>query len=130
MIRQVLIFVIAAGIGGVLALAVRSAVHQPYAAPAVEQPNGHEHQTPTAPLPEKTPANDPHAGHAAAPAAASANKPVNDICAICGMDVDPELPTATFQGKIIGFACLKCPPKFAKDPEHYGPAYLRNEKLP
>lgn len=60
MIRHALIFVIAAGIGALLALAVRSAWHQPYADPAMETPAGHEHRAP----PEK-PANHPHVGHAA-----------------------------------------------------------------
>jgi len=60
MIRHVLIFVIAAGIGALLALAVRSAWHQPYAAPAMEAPADHEKHAP----PVK-PAHDPHAGHAA-----------------------------------------------------------------
>jgi hypothetical protein len=121
MMRHVFIFIIAAVVGALLALLMRSAWHQPYAEPP--QPTApaepHDHQSPAAPL-------APHAGHAAG----AAQTPVNTICAICGMDVDPELPTAAFQGKVIGFACLKCPPKFAADPQRYGPAYLRNEKAP
>jgi YHS domain-containing protein len=52
---------------------------------------------------------------------------VNTVCAICGMPVDPKLPTAQYQGKTIGFGCKMCPPKFAKDPDRWGPLYLRNE---
>jgi hypothetical protein len=56
-------------------------------------------------------------------------KPVNTICAICGMDADPKL-TATYREQVIAFGCDKCPPKFAKDPERYGPYFLRNEEAP
>lgn len=59
--------------------------------------------------------------------AKAASAPVNTVCAICGMDVDPDLPTATYQGKTIGFGCKACPPKFAKEPDRFGPAALRNE---
>jgi hypothetical protein len=132
MMRHVIIFVVAAAIGGLLALLMRSAVHQPYAEPAPMPSSAepHDHQPTTVPEapasdPQK-PAVAPHAGHTSE----TAKMPVNTICAICGMDVDPELPTTAFQGKTIGFACLKCPPKFAADPQRYGPAYLRNEKAP
>ncbi|MBA3698605.1 MAG: hypothetical protein H0W78_07115 [Planctomycetes bacterium] len=124
MIRHLLIFVITAALGALVALVVRSAFHQPYAAPA----DSHEHPAATAPAADKTPtkpANDPHAGHASTPAA----KPVNDICAICGMDADPKL-TAIYQEKVIAFGCAKCPPKFAKDPERFGPYFLRNQEAP
>jgi YHS domain-containing protein len=49
---------------------------------------------------------------------------VNTTCAICGMPVDPKLPTATYQGKTIGFGCRMCPPKFQADPDRYGPGFL------
>ncbi|HEX3134200.1 MAG TPA: hypothetical protein VHX44_11540 [Planctomycetota bacterium] len=128
MMRQVFIFIAAAAIGALLALLLRSAWHQPYAEPSqMPAPGGqHDHQPPAAPASPLKPAVDPHAGHAAG----TAQTPVNTICAICGMDVDPELPTTDFQGKVIGFACLKCPPKFSADPQRYGPASLRNEKAP
>lgn len=64
-----------------------------------------------------------------ADASAVADQPVNTVCAICGMEVDPDLPTATYQGKTIGFGCRACPPKFKADPDKYGPAYLRNEVI-
>ena len=87
----------------------------------------------------RTSRHDPHSGHPAAaarvssaqPAAAPAQaeaKPVNTICAICGMPVDPRLPTAVYQGQVIDFGCRMCPPKFQADPDKYGPAYLRNER--
>lgn len=89
---------------------------------------------------------NPHAGHnatapssapsaSATPAAtattetAKVNQPVNTLCAICGMDVDPSLPTVQYQGKTIGFGCRMCPPKFEADPDRYGPAYLKNEVI-
>jgi YHS domain-containing protein len=79
---------------------------------------------------------NPHAHHgSAAPAApapvpeVAASAPVNTVCAICGMDVDPKLPTSVYQGKTIGFGCKMCPPKFKADPDRYGPYYLRNEVI-
>lgn len=123
MIRHVLIFVITAGIGALLALAMRSAWHQPYAAPTMEK-DGHGQPAPSPKAPSK-PGADPHAGHASAPPA----KPVNDICAICGMDADPKL-TATYKDQLIAFGCAKCPAKFAKDPEHFGPYFLKNQEAP
>lgn len=72
------------------------------------------------------PEADPHAGHAM-PGAPAAGVPVNSICAICAMPVNPKLPTATYQGKTIGFGCKACPPKFAAEPERYGPAALKNQ---
>ncbi len=61
------------------------------------------------------------------PTAPVTDAPVNTICAICGMPVNPKLPTATYQGKTIGFGCKACPPKFAAEPERYGPAALKNQ---
>lgn len=125
MIRHLLIFIITAGIGAVLALAVRSAWHQPYAAPVVE-PDAHDHPAPApAPKAPVKPAADPHAGHASTPAA----KPVNDICAICGMKANPKL-TATYQEQLIAFGCKACPEEFSTDPERYGPHFLKNQEAP
>jgi len=78
------------------------------------------------------PAADPHAQHttaAASTAKAVAGKPVNTVCAICGMEVDPSLPTVEYQGQTIGFGCRMCPPKFKADPDRYGPLYLKNEVI-
>ena len=77
----------------------------------------------------KATAADPHAGHGVAPTAAANDKPVNTVCAICGMEVDPKLPTLEYQGKKIGFGCKLCAPKVKADPDKYGPYYLRNEVI-
>jgi YHS domain-containing protein len=106
-----LIFAVTFLAGALTALAFRTAHHDPYATPepaTLSQPaeSGHVHQN-------------------AAPAADE--KPVNTVCAICGMDVDPKLPTARYQGKVIGFGCKKCPAEFAAHPDKYGPAALKNQ---
>ncbi len=109
MTRHIFIFLGTFILGAIIALAARTASHQP---------------TPAAPVAAASaPAADPHAGHS------SAAKPVNTVCAICGMDVDPKLPTLTYQGKAIGFGCKMCPPKFKAEPDKYGPYYLRNEVI-
>ena len=75
-------------------------------------------------------AANPHAGHGAQTAKPDdASKPVNTVCAICGMEVDPALPTLQYKGQTIGFGCKMCPPKFKADPDRYGPSYLKNEIL-
>ena len=100
--------------GALTALAFRSARHDPYADAA-----------PAEPAPMSQPAETGHVHHATAPAAEE--KPVNTVCAICGMDVDPKVPTARYQGKVIGFGCKKCPAEFAAHPDKYGPAALKNQ---
>lgn len=94
--------------GALIALVARAAWFNPHAASA-----------------------DPHAGHAS-PASVAAKagekaKTVNTVCAICGMDVDPGIPPADYKGHKIGFGCPACPPKFAKDPDRWGPAALKNQ---
>ena len=113
--KSVVLFLATFLVGAALALAARTVVHKPYAEPA--------------PAPA-VPAVDPHAGHTQAAAPAADAKPVNTVCAICGMDVDPEIKPATYQGKLVGFGCAACPPKFAKNPDRYGPHALRNEVAP
>lgn len=93
-------------------------------------------------LAARTATHNPHADHAAHAAAqpktqnpepkttAASAAPVNSVCAICGMKVDPSLPTLEYQGKRIAFGCRMCPPKFKADPDKYGPYYLRNEVMP
>lgn len=110
MIRSILTFAGMFLLGAFLALLMRAARFEAHADPAA--PAGSSAAHPPA---------------AALPPAAAAEKPVNTVCAICGMDVDPKLPTAVYQGKVIGFGCRMCPPKFARDPERWGPLYLRNE---
>jgi hypothetical protein len=94
----------------------------------------------TAPQPAPPPAAvaAPHAIHArpapiptasasaAAELTTSASGSVNSICPICGMTVDPTLPTALYQGRVIGFGCARCPPEFPNDAQLYGEAALRN----
>jgi YHS domain-containing protein len=78
--------------------------------------------------PAKPTTPEPGAGQPAA--AAVLGKAVNSVCAICGMPVDPRLPTIEYQGKTIGFGCRMCPPKFKADPERYGPSFLGNQVRP
>jgi hypothetical protein len=105
--RHLFIFLACFVVGAMAALAVRTARHQPH---------------PMLPPAVATPA--PAASALGATATAGQGNPVNTTCAICGMPVDPRLPTATYQGKTIGFGCRMCPPKFAAEPERYGPAFL------
>jgi len=84
------------------------------------------------PAASRPPAAAPHADHGATlatPAAPVTGQPVNTVCAICGMAVDPKLGTVQYQGKTIGFGCKMCRPKFEANPDRYGPAYLKNEVL-
>jgi hypothetical protein len=125
MLRQLFMFALAVGAGALLTLAVRSALHRPYDVKSPELPAPTLPQSAPA-APEKKTTVDVQADHATTPLA----KPVNALCSLCGMDVDPEIPSAIFNGQTIGFACLKCPPKFAQNPARFGPYYLRNEKVP
>ncbi len=115
-------FLTAFAVGCVAALAARSAWYQPHANHA-----GHPATPAYAPMVNNTaaPAAVPHAGHEAA----SSAKPVNTLCTLCGMEVDPTIQPATYKGKLIGFGCRMCPPKFAADPERYGPSALENKVL-
>lgn len=112
--------------GALIALAARTVTHQPHTEHAVTN-------HPETPAARPAPAPVDHSQHAATPAAAAQpaakTAPVNTVCAICGMKVDPKLPTAEYQGKTIGFGCRMCPPKFKANPDKYGPAYLRNEVI-
>ncbi len=117
--KHLITFAVTFVAGAILALAVRSARHEPYAAPA-----------PAAEAPAPAPAQpaDPHAGHSQSPTRPPADAaPVNTVCAICGMPVDPKLPTTLYQGKVIGFGCKRCPAEFASNPDAYGPAALANQ---
>ena len=135
MISHLFIFLGTFVVGALVALGARTAMHQPHAAHSPSQTSDLKSQIPAT-------AADPHAAHrAAAPSpsqisdlkpqipAATAGQPVNTHCAICGMEVDPKLPTLTYQGKTIGFGCKLCPPKFTAEPDKYGPSFLRNEVI-
>lgn len=93
-------------LGAALALVARTVLHDPHAA----------HPTASATL--KSEISNPKSDGLAV---------VNTTCPICGMGVDPSLAPANYQGKLVGFGCAACPPRFAKDPERYGPSALRNE---
>ena len=112
MTRHIAIFTICFVLAALATAVIRTVLHKPYAAVA----------TPVAPPAPVAPAVAAAPAPAPAPAA-----PVNTICPICGMDVDPSLPTATWEGRTIGFGCRACPPKFAADPAAYGPAALKNQ---
>lgn len=43
----------------------------------------------------------------------------NKVCPVVGGDVNPDLPTVTYEGKVYGFCCPGCDKKFEADPEHY-----------
>lgn len=107
MIRLVLIFCVCFALGAMLTLAVRTVRHDPHAVASAPPPVAAT----------SVPANSP---------APAGMKPVNTVCALCGMDVDPAIPTAMYQDKVIGFGCRACPPRFAADPGRYGPAALAN----
>lgn len=152
MTRHLLIFAACFLLGAAVTAAIRTVRHQAYeghqgshtVAPATtvdphaghakaemssaapDPHAGHGGSAPAAPA--ATPEADPHAGHAM-PSMSAAEAPVNTICAICGMPVNPKLPTAVYQGKTIGFGCKACPAKFAAEPERYGPAALKNQMV-
>ncbi len=135
MIRNTFVFLAAFVASALIALVVRATMFQPHAGHEGHPAAGGEYtpmvSNPLTPAsPPAAVATDPHAGHGAAAApTAESGKPVNTVCAICGMEVDPKLPTLQYQGKTIGFGCKMCPPKFKADPDRYGPAYLRNEVI-
>ncbi|HYC71355.1 MAG TPA: hypothetical protein VEB66_09125 [Opitutaceae bacterium] len=130
MIRHAFLFVGTFAAGALIALIVRAARHEPHAEPAGDSarreyaPMVANTLAPLAPA-----AAEGHSGHGTAADAADSGKLVNTVCAICGMDVDPAMPTEKYQGRTIGFGCKMCPPKFRADPDYYGPFYLRNEVI-
>lgn len=146
MTRHVFIFLGTFVAGALIALIARAALYQPHAEHEGHPAAGGDYapmvSNELAPAkPASAPAAnsaaqpaDEHAGHGApresARADVAADEPVNTVCAICGMPVDPKVPTAKYQGKTIGFGCKMCPPKFAKDPDRWGPLYLKNEVAP
>jgi hypothetical protein len=147
MTRNIILFLGTFVTGALVALVVRAAMYKPHAGHEGHPAAGGEYApmvanalTPAVadtgsraaggPAPGPTRAMSPadHANHAPATAAiAAAGKPVNTVCAICGMDVDPKLPTTEYQGQTIGFGCRMCPPKFKAAPDRWGPLYLKNE---
>lgn len=68
-----------------------------------------------------TPENAKGGGPAMAPAtqASATVKPINKYCAVEKEDeIDPAV-TYLYQGKVIGFCCEDCVPKFKANPEKY-----------
>jgi YHS domain-containing protein len=142
MTRNFFIFLGTFVLGAVIALVVRAAAFKPNADPATHAshsanagdyapqvsnplaPSNASTSSKAAAAAGKTSAVDSHANHGAA-----AGKSVNSVCAICGMDVDPSLPTLQYKGQTIGFGCKMCAPKFKADPDRYGPLYLKNETV-
>ncbi len=100
-------------VGAVIVTVVRTVGHQPYAAPAPAAMHPE-------PLPAPVPAPAPSASAPAAP------RVINTICPICGMDVDPSIPPAAWDGVLVGFGCRACPPEFVNDPARYGAAARTN----
>lgn len=145
MIRSLFIFLGTFVVGALIALVVRAAFFSPHTGHEGHPPAGGEYQAMVSNPLTGAPAGgdaanhahasapaasgDPHAQHAAAAAPAAKGEPVNTVCSICGMPVDPSLPTVEYEGQTIGFGCRMCPPKFKADPDRYGPIYLRNEVL-
>lgn len=60
------------------------------------------------------------ANPATQPSTQPSNQPINKFCAVEGDNpIDPAVKTVEYKGKIIGFCCEKCIPKFEADPEKY-----------
>ena len=116
MIRHLSIFAVCFLLGALVTLGVRTARHDPHASAGTPPQAAVDMPTRVVTV-GKTPGTAP----------TSAPMAVNTVCAICGMTVDPKIPTALYHGKVIGFGCKACPPKFAADPERYGPAALANQ---
>jgi hypothetical protein len=154
MTRNIFIFLGTFAVGALIALVTRAAAFKPHAGHEGHPASGGDYApmvtNPLTPVTEKSTAaptstKTGHDNHAASsqlqtpnsklqtvsvssPASAS-SPPVNTVCAICGMKVDPNLPTMEYQGKTIGFGCKLCAPKVKADPDRYGPYYLRNEVI-
>lgn len=64
-------------------------------------------------VPATQPTTKPAAEH-------PSTRPVNTMCAVNSEDeVDPDVPTVTYKGRVVGFCCADCRRKFEKDPEKY-----------
>ena len=150
MIRNLSIFLVTFLVGALIAFAGRAALHKPdvaatnHTGPAPMAMVGNaltpaaaktstaashaSHETAVKPTAPPTEHGSNH-GAVSVTSSASDDQPVNTVCAICGMKVDPKVPTLEYQGKKIGFGCRMCPPKFLAEPDKYGPYYLRNEVI-
>jgi YHS domain-containing protein len=159
MIRNIFIFFATFAVGALIAFGTRAVLHSPDTrvtehsakehasmvsnpltpASTSTQPGSPSTSTnasPSAKAPAAASSSEHHAHHTEPATAAASTAPaaatpgaVNTVCAICGMKVDPDLPTLEYQGKKIGFGCKMCAPKFKANPEKYGPVYLKNEVI-
>src|SRR5882724_8395909 len=69
---------------------------------------------------EKKGSEKPTTQPAATQASTQSAAPINKFCAVeTENPVDPTVPTVTYKGKVIGFCCEDCVPKFKKNPEAY-----------
>ena len=144
--RNVFIFIGTFVAGAFIALVVRAAMYQPQSKPGQQPAGGGDYAPMVSNSPQRAPSTGPtarddsttavnpsaehlHEKHGATSPEAAAKDPVNTVCAICGMAVDPNLETLEYHGKTIGFGCKLCAPKFKADPERYGPLYLKNEVI-
>ena len=57
--------------------------------------------------------------HAAVTESGSESDAWNKICPVCGGEVNAELETVTYDGKVYGFGCPGCPEKFREEPQDY-----------
>ncbi len=57
--------------------------------------------------------------HAAVTESGSESDAWNKICPVCGGEVNAELATVTYDGKMYGFGCPGCPEKFREEPQDY-----------
>ncbi len=57
--------------------------------------------------------------HAAVTESSSESDAWNNICPVCGGEVNAELETVTYNGKVYGFGCPGCPEKFSESPQDY-----------
>jgi hypothetical protein len=134
MIKNLLIAVIAFGVGALLATVVRTALHRPLAVTTMPTATAHDHAAMAAPIADAPPAVVAPQPVAAPPSPAPAaptttsNAPINTICPVCGMPVRAAIPPATWQGVQIGFGCSTCPADFAEKPDFYGAAARTNQK--
>ncbi|MBI2420233.1 MAG: YHS domain-containing protein [Ignavibacteriales bacterium] len=43
----------------------------------------------------------------------------NKICPVLGFKVNPKIKPVEYKGKLYGFCCKVCPPKFTQEPDKY-----------
>ena len=126
--RRILTFAATFVVGAIVAFGARAALHDPHTHSAPEPaPTVANATSSAAAAPHASSRGSGHETHAASETKPVADAPVNTVCAICGMKVNPKIPTETYQGKKVGFGCAACPPMFRANPDKYGPAALRND---